>query len=113
MSIPPLTWAAALRKKLLRRRNKHELVFGIPAASVKANRNLLYLANQGVIAHQPHSARVAHELTSDNIAKEYRRGNVQFARESKEAIGAIANAKCAERDFWLETNNRLRRLNLW
>ena len=109
MSIQPLTWAAALRKKLLRRRNKHELSFGIPAASVKANRNLLYLANQGVIAHQPHSARVAHELTSDNIAKEYRRGNLQFARESKYAIGAIANAICAERGPWAESNNRIRR----
>ena len=46
--------------------------FGTTAGSIKANRNLLYLAAKGVIPALVPSARVAQELTAANIAKEQR-----------------------------------------
>lgn len=81
----------AARRVLLTRRDKVSLPFGSPAASIKSNRNLLYLAAKGVIPTQQPSARVAQELTAANIAKESRREAAVFARDKGKAIQAIAN----------------------
>ena len=62
-----------------------DLPFGSTSASVKATRNLLYLAAKGVIPALPQTARVAQELTAANIAKQQRVENRRFYVEAMKA----------------------------
>ena len=85
--------------------------FGTSPASVRASRNLLYLSNAGVIPVVNPSARMALELTNDNIRKANQKDQRQTARAVLQAGQEAANS------IWMFpslplSNRRLRKLGL-
>ena len=84
-----------IRREKLARREKANLPFGSTRQSVKAERNLFYLADKGVIPARPQSIRVANELVDDNQRRQEREQNLVDDATTKRLIHQQANERAA------------------
>lgn len=85
------------------------LPIGSTAASVRAYRNLMYLQGKGLIPEQPQSARVAYEISNDNLRKANCANALRRDRAERQAIQQGANEKWVNSPLPL-SNRRMRKL---